>query len=65
LHNEALHHLFCSPYIFGVITRESWTRQAASMTEVMNVRKSVLVKSRLVYEGNAAVDERRLDEIRQ
>jgi hypothetical protein len=62
LRNEALHHLFCSPYIFGVITRESWTRQVASMTEVMNVRNSVLIKSRLDYEGIAAVNERRLDE---
>jgi hypothetical protein len=54
--------MFCSPYIFRVITRKSWTGQVASMTQVMNAHKSALVKSRLDYEGNTAVNARRLDE---
>jgi len=58
LHNEALHHLFCSPYIFRVIT----TGQVASMTQVTIAHKSVLIKSRLVYGGNTAVNAGWLDE---
>ena len=62
LHNEALHHLFCSPNIFRVITIKSWFGQVVSMAEVMNAHKTVLIKSRLNYEGNTAVNARRLDE---
>jgi hypothetical protein len=62
LHSEAPHHLFCLPNIFRVITGKSWTGQVAIMREVMIAHKSVLIKSRLEYEDNTAVNERRLDD---
>jgi hypothetical protein len=54
--------LFCSPNIFRVITIKNWFGQVVSMAEVMNAHKTVLIKSRLNYEGNTAVNARRLDE---